>query len=89
MRILTHQRDIIIGMGEVGSAFSKILQRKGEPLEGYDIDSTKCFKNSCNHDDQIYFLHICIPFKKFSAFRTSVLKSIDDYKPKAIEFIQQ
>jgi len=49
-----------------------------------DIDSKKCFKNSCNPTDKIYFLHICIPFKKFSDFSTSVLKSIDDYKPKAI-----
>ena len=71
-------------MGEVGSAFSKILQRKGEPLEGFDVDSKKCFQNSCNSSDKIYFLHICIPFKKFQDFKSAVLKSIEDYKPKAI-----
>jgi len=71
-------------MGEVGSAFSKLLQREGEPLEGYDIDLKKCFQYSCNSTDQIYFLHICIPFKKFPEFRSSILKSIEDFKPKAI-----
>jgi len=84
MSILTQERDVIIGMGDVGSAFSKLLWREGEPLEGYDIDSTKCFQNSCNSTDQIYFLHICIPFKKFPDFKSSVLKSIEVYKPKAI-----
>ena len=71
-------------MGEVGSAFSKLLQREGEPLEGYDIDLKKCFQYSCNSTDQIYFLHICIPFKKFPEFRSSILKYIEDFKPKAI-----
>jgi len=81
---LTKERDVIIGMGEVGSAFSKLLQREGEPLEGYDIDSKKCFQHSCNSTDLIYFLHICIPFKKFPEFSSSVKKSIQDIKPKAI-----
>ena len=65
MSILTKERDVIIGIGEVGSAFSKLLKTGGEPLEGYDIDSKKCFQYSCNSTDKIYFLHICIPFKKF------------------------
>ena len=81
---MTLQRDVIIGMGEVGSSLSKLLRKKDEPLEGFDIDSKKCFQNSCNSTDQIYFLHICIPFKKFDEFKKSVLKSILDYKPKAI-----
>ncbi len=81
---MPQERDVVIGMGEVGSAFSKLLRREGEPLEGYDIDLKKCFQNSCNPDDIIYFLHICIPFKQFPEFRTSVLQSIEKYKPKAI-----
>jgi len=71
-------------MGEVGSALSTVILREGEPLEGYDIDQKKCFQNFCNETDQICFLHICIPFKKFSQFRILVIKSIKDYKPKAI-----
>jgi len=84
MSLLTQERDVIIGMGEVGSAMFKILARDGVPLEGYDVEPKKCSKNSCNPDDQIFFLHICIPFKKFSKFSSSVKKSIQDFKPKAI-----
>jgi len=82
--ILTQERDVIIGMGEVGHALYKLLLRESEPLEGYDIDPKKCFQNSCNTGDQIYFLHICIPFKKFPEFLTSVLKYIREFKPNAL-----
>lgn len=81
---MTNERDVIVGMGEVGSALFKLLARDGVPLEGYDIEPEKCSKNSCNQDDQIFFLHICIPFKKFPEFSSSVKKSIQDFKPKAI-----
>jgi len=81
---LSLERDVIVGMGEVGSGLSKILLKEGKPLEGYDIDPKKCFQNSCNRTDHIFFLHICIPFKKFPEFRLSILKFVQDYKPKAI-----
>jgi len=75
-------------MGQVGFALSKILQSGSEPLEGYDIDSKKCFQHSCNPNDQIYFLHICIPFKKFSDFEPKAIVIHSTVAPKTTQKIQ-
>ena len=51
-------KDIIVGMGEVGSTLYQLLKKRGFRVHGVDIDQNKSKELPT---DEIYFLHICFP----------------------------
>jgi len=60
--VLLKVKDVVIGLGEIGSPLYKILSNKF-PTAGYDLkpELTKNMKNKKIKDFQTEFLHICIP----------------------------
>ncbi len=48
--------DLIVGMGEIGSALKQLLEMRGFPCDSYDI------KNPTQLTPPYDFIHICIPF---------------------------
>ncbi len=57
--------DLIVGMGEIGTALKQLLEMRGFPCDSYDI---KCLTTQCGPYD---FIHICIPFN--DNFKSEVL----------------
>ncbi len=52
-------KDIIAGMGEVGSALYQLLEKQGFQVQGVDIEQNKSKELPT---DQVYFLHVCFPY---------------------------
>lgn len=76
-------KDVILGMGEVGSTLFELLSSTTQ-LIGNDIDPKKCKINypEDEYPYDLYFLHVCIPYTNdfFHFFDEAAGK----YKPKAI-----
>ena len=72
--------DVIVGMGEVGTAIFDLLKEKINCC-GDDIDKQKLRGELTG---EVEFLHICIPFKTFHKFRETVEKKIAKYNPRAV-----
>jgi len=64
-RKIIMKKDVVAGLGEIGSPIQKLLSRT-IPVVGYDkktkLINTKKFKKFENYETEI--LHICIPFTK-------------------------
>ena len=76
-------KDIVIGLGEIGAPIYNLLSRTF-PTAGYDINP-----KLMNHqkyeklkNEQIIFVHICIPHSK--KFQNTVMKIVKKFKPKAL-----
>lgn len=63
-------QSVIVGMGEIGSAFYEILS-KTSSVYGFDLDPAKCRGTLPKKAD---VLHICIPFKTLKLFSESVFE---------------
>lgn len=66
---------VIVGMGEIGSAFYEILK----PAYGYDLDPMKCRGVPPKKTD---VLHICLPYNK--NFDSTVEDYVGDYNPEEV-----
>ena len=77
------KKNVVAGLGEIGSPISKLLEKKSLVV-GYDLDKKlmnfKKFKKLENTDT--LFLHVCIPHTK--NFKKSVLQLIKKFKPEIV-----
>jgi len=77
------EKDIVIGLGEIGIPILKIISRTIKTA-GYDINQNlmdkKKYDNLLNH--KAIFVHICIPFT--NKFVDSVLQITQQYSPLAL-----
>lgn len=69
---------VIVGMGEIGSAFYKILAPT-ETVYGFDVDTAKCKGKPVDKCD---ILHICIPYHK--DFADAVHSYLSQFKPQEV-----
>jgi UDP-N-acetyl-D-mannosaminuronate dehydrogenase len=67
--------ELVIGVGEIGSALKQLFEKNNVVVAGIDIDSTRCFGTPNN----ITQVHICIPYS--SSFINSVNALYDQWKP--------
>ena len=69
--------DVIIGMGEVGEPFHKLLSQSGTNVRGIDLIKEK----NCGEliEPPIEILHICIPYS--ALFVEETVKEIKKWKP--------
>ena len=67
--------ELVIGVGEIGSALKQLFKKNSVIAAGIDIDSTRCFGAPKN----ITQLHICIPYS--SSFTSSVSTLYDKWTP--------
>lgn len=65
---------VIVGMGEIGSAFYKILA-SAENVYGFDVIPDKCAGTKPTHVD---LLHICFPFTNSKQFKETVNSLVYD-----------
>jgi UDP-N-acetyl-D-mannosaminuronate dehydrogenase len=77
------KKNVVVGLGEIGSPISKLLEKKSLVV-GYDLDKKlmdlKKFKKLENIDT--LFLHVCIPHTK--NFKKNVLQLIKKFKPEIV-----
>ena len=64
---------LVVGLGEVGSALSRVLGRSGPVLE-HDIERRE-FK------EPVGVMHLCVPFTRQSDFEAVALSYIERFKP--------
>ena len=76
-------KDLVIGLGEIGKPILKILSRSF-PTTGFDINTKLMNTNEYNkmQDFKTIIAHICIPYSK--KFEDQVLKIISFHKPELI-----
>jgi UDP-N-acetyl-D-mannosaminuronate dehydrogenase len=75
------QTDVVVGMGEIGSAFYQVLRKGGVEVYGFDIEKEKCKGKEPTKAD---VLHICIPFCEYDSFKEVVAKYFLKFEPKEI-----
>lgn len=68
---------VIVGMGEIGSAFYDILK----PAYGFDLDPAK---RKGKMPSEVDVLHICIPYKDAYPFENAVIYYVNKFKPKEV-----
>ncbi len=72
-------KDVIMGMGEVGSTIFQLLEKRGFQVHGVDIEQNKSNELPT---DEVNFLHICFPYD--SNFMEQVHHYTKLYNPKAV-----
>ncbi|MGH7932331.1 MAG: hypothetical protein ACREQN_04090 [Candidatus Binataceae bacterium] len=70
---MKHGKTLVVGIGEVGGALARVLERSG-PVLKHDLE-TRDFA------DPIGVMHICIPYKSSAQFEPSALSYIERFKP--------
>ena len=75
------EKDLVIGLGEIGLPIFKLLSRK-IPTEGFDKNPELNIQKPSTKNYKICFIHICIPFNK--SFISEVLKLEKKFKPRGI-----
>jgi len=75
------QTDVIVGMGEIGSAFYELLKKSGVQVYGFDIYKAKCKGHEPAKTD---VLHICIPFRDYGQFKEAICEYFLKFTPKEI-----
>jgi hypothetical protein len=73
--------DLIIGLGDVGSALRGLLEESHRPVSGTDKDERKSFGASSRRGS-VDVMHICIPY--MGDFDNQVLNYVRTYFPRAI-----
>jgi UDP-glucose/GDP-mannose dehydrogenase family, central domain len=64
---------LVVGLGEVGSALARVLERRG-PILRLDIEPRDL-------NDAIDVMHICIPFREGEQFERTVCEYIERFRP--------
>ena len=80
---MAKQKDIVVGLGEIGMPILKLIS-KSNTVVGYDVN-TKLMdkKNFSKHENiQTRFLHICIPYTK--NFISTIKSLYKQFSPKGI-----
>ncbi len=74
--------DLIIGLGEVGTALYQLLEEREIQCETYDnaLEPSRLVKNDIDISPE--FMHVCIPYN--DNFTNSVIDYIDHFIPKAV-----
>lgn len=75
------RNSVIVGMGEIGSAFYQILKEAGLEVYGFDIYKDKIRGAP---PEKVDVLHICIPFVKAADFHSTVENLIEEYQPQEV-----
>jgi UDP-N-acetyl-D-mannosaminuronate dehydrogenase len=75
------QQDVVLGMGEIGSAFYDVLKKSGVAIYGKDLFAKMCKGKEVVSCD---VLHICIPYKEFQPFMMAVQDATLKFTPKEI-----
>lgn len=70
---------LIVGMGEIGSAWFHVLSESDDSVYGLDIDKTKCVGNPPNKID---IMHICIPFTNYNIFEYIIYDYYEAFEAK-------
>ena len=80
--LLYLKKDIVIGLGEIGTPIYKLFS-KSFTVEVYDINPKLIDKNlKKNESLSVRFLHICIPYAK--NFNLQILKLEKKFRPQGI-----
>jgi UDP-glucose 6-dehydrogenase len=66
-------RTLVVGMGEVGSALARVLERAG-PVLRHDVERR-------DFNDPIGVMHLCFPFDSPERFEATALSYITRFKP--------
>ena len=74
--------DLILGMGEVGSALYELLTERKIDVEGFDADDTKCKLSMTEAIICNGMMHVCIPYNV--TFVSDVVQATFEYNPKVI-----
>ena len=77
------KKDVVAGLGEIGSAILKLLSKK-QITVGYDLDKRLVNESKLKkyHDTATSFLHIAIPVTK--KFDSDLLKLCKKFKPECV-----
>ena len=67
------RKTLVVGIGEVGSALMKVLERKG-PVLWHDIEPRE-------FADPIGTMHFCIPYRSPAEFESTAVSYIRRFKP--------
>lgn len=66
-------RTLVVGLGEVGGALARVLERAG-PVLRHDIERR-------DFDEPIGVMHLCFPFGSAERFEEIALSYVDRFKP--------
>jgi len=80
---ITMKKDVVAGLGEIGSAILKLLSKK-QITVGYDLDKRLVNESKLKkyQDTATSFLHIAIPVTK--KFDSNLLKLCKKFKPECV-----
>jgi UDP-N-acetyl-D-mannosaminuronate dehydrogenase len=77
------EQDIVVGVGEIGTALYKLFQNESRNLIAYDNDANKVqFSNSMLKQRNCTILHICLPYTV--DFTDKVMRYVKDFPCKEL-----
>lgn len=71
---MRHGKTLVVGVGEVGGALAKVLERSQAGLLRHDVER-------CDFPDPIGVMHVCIPYQSRKQFEPATLEYIQRFRP--------